>query len=253
MAEEETAETTETVEATEEVPTIIEATDAHLDESWVNSGEHSYLLEYSGAALQGARSPRGLSPAGRKFQVRHPHSQLEQKALIIQRHFRARPGVAHSHFEVAKQSIVHAKLLYQRVEGTRLTPKEMHDRVIVRSKEAYAAPVEDQVIALDTALAHAMRVREEAEVNAYLRSKASKAARAQWVLKPRQPISELNYKVRVIQRAFRALHRRRRHQQVLESTVAKLASSKQLFVHCNSPPSSPATRTPRSHRRAAAS
>ena len=225
------------------------------------------MVHYRGAVLDESNAPmmHALSGAARGsaksltnnphiFVAKHPHSEFVESAKIIQK--AQREKVKKTLYSVARQELTENKLMYQRVRHDDATPDtqrwydvEVKARAIQRMKEAYALSADEQLAAFEDMMKAAQDVRDEAQVNAYQRAKAAKAAAKQhphYRVKPSVARSRLQNAAMSIQRMTRSWLRRRAHAFLLETAVATLVDSKQFYQRAEQPePGTPTLGSPR--------
>ena len=165
------------------------------------------------------------------FKPKYTVAQIEQSARIIQANFKR------TLYASAQKELSAAKLLFQRVQSTDNSDDHIKERAIMRSKEAYSLSPEEQLARFEEAMKMAQDVRDERQVDEYLKSKAEKALLApQHALRPKIALSSLHSHARKIQRIRRLNIRRRERDMLAGAALQTLVDSKQLYQR---PPSTP--------------
>lgn len=203
------------------------------------AGEHLGAMMH---ALAGARMHDPNQRSGKiaglpVFKPKVPASQILEAVKVIQKMQRSK--AAHTLYNDARKEIEEAKLFFQRVRssaGVQLTSEDLKTRTIARSKAAYAMDPEHQLEIFEQAMRLAQDARDEAEVNAYLKSKAENAQQHHNVIKPKVAHSSLDYYALRIQTVARHFIARRRHELLASTALHTLEESKLLYQRAGHDP-----------------
>ena len=219
---------------------------AHLRRPSIGTDNVGACLAYSGALIS---SGSGGNGSGRgpwtkmRLKPRHSSTELKNAAMEIQSAWRHHKR-SHRYTDTLK-SFADNKALYQRVRsdsvsGTplNLSVAELALRTITRSKQAYAAPLEEQLAAIEHGLELANEEHDTKEVNAYNQAKAQKML----VIKPKMKRSDMVAAAKKIQFVARHALAKSRVQAIVDESFGILDATKQMFQKVEDPQPTPSGR-----------